>query len=280
MKKPLLTYKPFLLLALQLAAFWPVWRWYAVRASDSTDEMWSLVALATVLALSLRGQASARETNHTAAPGMTKALVAPTLLLLLYCATYGLLPPLVRAALAVTSLGLTLGFARFGRRFHPAVLGLMYLSLPVVPTLQFYGGYPLRMLVASVAAPLIRLGGFAVIQEGTCLNWGGQLIWIDAPCSGVRMLWTGLYLACTVASIYGLRSFKTLLVLGLALPAIILGNIFRAVALFYIEAGIIKMPGWAHEYTGMVAFLLVAAVIVATARLVGRERICGEPAST
>jgi exosortase/archaeosortase family protein len=234
--------------------------------------MWSLLALATILALSVRGRASVREANRTGSQAMSKALVAPTLVLLLYCATYSLFPPLARAALAVTSLGLTLSFMRFGGRFQAGVLGLMYLSLPLVPTLQFYGGYPLRMLVASVAAPLIRLGGFAVIQEGTCLKWGEQLIWIDAPCSGVRMLWTGLYLACTLACIYGLRSFKTLLVLALALPAIILGNIFRAVALFYIEAGIIRMPGWAHAYTGMVAFLIVAAVILATVQLIRRER--------
>jgi exosortase/archaeosortase family protein len=136
------------------------------------------------------------------------------------------------------ALWLTLGSLSFGRPFHMGMLGLMSLSLPLIPTLQFYGGYPLRVLVASVAAPLIRLGGFAVIQEGTCLNWDGQLIWIDAPCSGVRMLWTGLYLACTLAYLSRLGFFRTLLVLAFAFPAIILGNIFRAVALFYLEAGV------------------------------------------
>jgi exosortase/archaeosortase family protein len=158
----------------------------------------------------------------------------------------------------------------------------MYLSLPLIPTLQFYGGYPLRILVAGVAAPVLRLGGFSVIQEGTCLNWGGQLIWIDAPCSGVRMLWVGLYLACTLASLYGLRFFKTLLVLGLSFYAIIDGNIFRAVALFYLEAGIVEMPGWAHAYAGVVAFLIVAAGIVAAVHLIEREKqkLCGELSST
>ena len=269
-----------LLLALQLAAFWPVWRWYCARVTDSTDEMWGVLALTTVLVLSWRGRASVQETNERAAQEMKEALLPSTLLLLLYCAVYGLLPPLARAGLAVTSLGFTLSAVRFGRRFEPGRLGLMYLALPLVPTLQFYGGYPLRMLVAGVAAPLIRLNGFAVVQQGTCLNWGGQLIWIDAPCSGVRMLWTGLYLACTLACIYGLRCFKTLLVLALALPAIILGNIFRAVALFYIEAGIIKLPGWAHEYAGVVAFLIVAGVITAMVQLIRRERVCGELLST
>jgi exosortase/archaeosortase family protein len=249
-----------------------VWRWYVARVTDSTDEMWSLLALATVIVLALRERSSTHEMN--------KGMLLPTLMLILYSLTYKLFPPLARACVAATALGLTLSSVRFGRRLHPGILGLMYLSLPLVPTLQFYGGYPLRMLVASVAAPIIRLGGFAVVQEGTCLNWSGQLIWIDAPCSGVRMLWTGLYLAFTLACIYELRTFKTLLMLLLALPAIIMGNIFRAVALFYIEAGIVEMPGWAHEYAGLVSFIIVASIILAAVRLIRREKVCGELLST
>jgi exosortase/archaeosortase family protein len=261
-----------LIIALQLAAFWPVWRWYAARVTDSSDERWSLLALSTVVVLLLR-----RGAHVTQAKG---SLLLPTLFVLLYGATYIFLPPLARACVAMTALGLTLGLLRFGRPFHPRLLGLMYLSLPLIPTLQFYGGYPLRMLVASVAAPLIRLGGFVVIQEGTCLNWDGQLIWIDAPCSGVRMLWTGLYLACTLACLYRLSAVKTLLLAAPALAAIILGNIFRAVALFYLEAGIIEMPAWAHDYTGVVAFMLVAGSIVAAVNLLQRGKVCGELLST
>lgn len=207
-------------------------------------------------------------------------LLVPTLVLLLYAATYQFLPPLARAGLAITALGCTVSSLRFGRSFHMGVLGLMYLSLPLIQTLQFYDGYPLRVLVASVAAPLLRLGGFSVAREGTCLNWGGQLVWIDAPCSGVRMLWVGRYLACTLSSLYRLRFFKTLSVLAFAFLAIIFGNIFRVVALFYVEAGVVKMPGWAHDYTGVAAFLIVAVCIVAAVNWIRKERTCEELLST
>lgn len=123
-------------------------------------------------------------------------LLWPTLLILLYAATYAFLPPLLRALIAVTAIGCTLCSLRFGKSFDAGAFGLLYLSLPLIPSLQFYGGYPLRVLVACAAAPILRLGGFAVMRDGTCLNWSGQLIWIDAPCSGIRMLWVGLYLAC------------------------------------------------------------------------------------
>jgi hypothetical protein len=30
-------------------------------------------------------------------------------------------------------------------------------------------------------------------------------------------------------------------------------NVFRAVALFYIEAGVLDFPAWSHEYAGVIA---------------------------
>jgi exosortase/archaeosortase family protein len=263
--------RALLLVGAQVVAFWPVWRWYAVRVGDSSDERWGVLALATALLFVLTKKSSAHAVQHS--------LTLPSLITLLYVVTYPVFPPLARAGVAVTAIAVTVSIVRFGKLLHPGVLGLLWLSLPLVPSLQFYLGYPLRVLVASVAAPLLRLAGFAVIQEGTCLNWAGQLIWVDAPCSGVRMLWVGLYLTFTLVCLYRLRPFKTLILLIAALVAIIAGNVFRAVALFYLEAGIFPMPGWAHDYTGLVAFALVAAGIVAAVHLIRREKLWGEPLS-
>src|SRR5690606_31711754 len=112
-----------------------------------------------------------------------------------YAAGYHFLPPLVRAGLAALALGLALSRWRFGVWLHPGVTGLLLLSLPVVPTLQFYLGYPMRWLVAALASAMLRLAGYAVRPEGACLDWAGKLVALDAPCSGVRMLWAGLFLA-------------------------------------------------------------------------------------
>jgi exosortase/archaeosortase family protein len=261
------------IIALQLLAFWPVCRWYAARVTNSTDDMWSVLALITALFLLL-----CRKKEFT---GETKPdLLLPTLLLILYAATYPFSPPLVRAIVAMTAVGCTISLLRFGKAFHLGMLGLLYLSLPLIPTLQFYGGYPLRVFVANVSAPLLRLGGFSVIQDGACLNWDGQLIWIDAPCSGIRMLWVGLYLTCTLACLYRLRFSKTLLALAVAFVAIVFGNVFRSVALFYLEARIIEMPSWTHDFAGVVAFTIVAASIVAAIHRIRKEKTCGAQLST
>jgi exosortase/archaeosortase family protein len=263
--------RALVVLVVQLVAFWPVWRWYALRVSDSTDQKWGLLAIATALFFVFwKGATQTVE----------RSLTLPSLVILLYAATYSVFPPLARAGIAFTAMGITLSLLRFGKPFHPSVLGLSWLSLPLIPSLQFYGGYPLRLFVAAMTAPILRLGGLAVVQEGTCLNWAGKIIWIDAPCSGIRMLWAGLYLAFALVCIYELRFVKSLALLMVAVLVIIAGNIFRAVALFYFESGVFPMPAWAHDYAGMVAFALVAGGIVAAVHFIRRDKICNELLST
>lgn len=261
-----------LALAALLPALWPVWQWYAARVVGSADGKWGLLAAASAAALLWRKRVSG-------GAGCAK-LWLPALFLLLYAATYAFLPPLARAGLAFTAVGLALSALVLGRRCHAGLLGLLYLSLPVIPSLQFYGGYPLRVFVATVTAPLLRLAGFNVVQEGTCLNWGGQLIWVDAPCSGVRMLWVGLFLVCLLAAVYDLRPLRTLYSLAAAFAVIVLGNVFRAVALFYLEAKVLEMPAWSHDYVGLVAFVVVAAgIVMIVRRLKEGEKLCARPLS-
>ncbi|HWT00764.1 MAG TPA: archaeosortase/exosortase family protein [Pyrinomonadaceae bacterium] len=262
-----------LALAALFLALWPVWQWYAARVVGSADGKWGLLAAASAAALLWR--------KRTLVGGAADAkLWLPALFLLLYAATYAFLPPLARAALAFTAVGLALSALVLGRRCHAGLLGLLYLALPVIPSLQFYGGYPLRVFVATVTAPLLRLAGFSVVREGTCLDWGGQLIWIDAPCSGVRMLWVGLFLVCLLAAVYDLRPLRTLYGLAAACVVIVLGNVFRAVALFYVEAKVVLMPAWSHDYVGVVAFAVVAAgIVMIVRRLREGEKLCARPLS-
>jgi exosortase/archaeosortase family protein len=264
--------KVALVLVAQFLALWPVWQWYGARVLGSADGKWGLLAVASAAVLLWRKRVSSDRTNLS--------LWLPALFLLLYAAGYALLPPLARAALAFTAVGLTLSTLSLGRRCHAGLLGLLYLSLPVIPSLQFYGGYPLRVFVAAVTAPVLRLAGFNVVREGTCLNWGGRLIWIDAPCSGVRMLWVGLFLVCVLAAVYDLRPLRTLYGAAAAFVVIVFGNVFRAVALFYLEAKVVEMPVWSHDYVGVVAFAVVAAgIVIIVRRLREGEKLCAQPLS-
>ena len=261
-----------LILGLQLIAFWEVWRWYVTRAAYSWEQPWGLLALFAALVFLL--------VSRKPLPREEPSLLIPALLVVVYIATYSVFPPLARATLAFTVLGVTASSLRFGRSFHPGLFGLLYLSLPALPTLQFFGGYPLRVVIAEVTAPILRIGGFAVVPEGTCLNWAGQLIWIDAPCSGIKMLWVGMFLTFVLLCVYELPVLKSALMVLLTFVVVIAANVFRAVALFYLEAGVLNMPSWGHEYAGVIAFVLEAAGIVSILFMLQRRNVCDAAVSS
>jgi exosortase/archaeosortase family protein len=251
----------WILLAVQMAAYAPVWKWYILRMVDGSDEPWGLAAFATAIAL-LRFNGA----RCFAAP---PRLVVPSLLILAYAACYPFLPRLMQAAVAIMALGCTLSEMSMRARIHVPTAGLLLLSLPLVSSFQFYLGYPLRVISGAVAVPLLQLSGLAVVREGTCLKWGNELVSIDAPCSGVRMLWAVLFVTFAVASHFGLNTWRTIAALWIGLLAVLLGNGLRAASLFYSEASIIPMPAWCHEAVGITVFCSVTLVIIRVCATLG-----------
>jgi len=241
-------------LLLQLVAFWPVWRWYVSRLLDSSDEPWGLLALVTALLfIGLRG----KEVKIS-----SRQMIVSSVFLFVYLVTFKALPPLGRAFLAVMSIASILSPSRFGRSVHIGIIGLLLLSLPIIASLQFYLGYPVRFVTAIIASKLITLTGYYTTAAGTCLSWAGEIISIDAPCAGIRMLWTGLYLNFTLACFNGLNTIRTWLTYSLSMLIIFTGNVMRVTALFYMETGILHGPPWIHNGIGLVAFTAVTLAIV------------------
>lgn len=261
---------PLALLGLMTAAFWPVWSWCVRRMGDTPEDRWGVLPLAT--ALVFLGRSPKRELRGG-------SLILPALVTVFYAATYAFVPPLARGVVAIVALGFVLS-AYTGVVFHTGLFGLLTLSLPLIPSLQFYAGYPLRSLVAHLAAPLIQLSGFAVIREGTCLNWAGQIIWIDAPCSGVKMIWAGFYLCFSLSCFHGLNSSRTFVAGFACLLAVIVGNVLRSVALFYLESGAVQGVPWMHEGVGVVGFAMAAFLAFVSVSVLRRMRPCVPCTST
>ncbi|HYE74429.1 MAG TPA: archaeosortase/exosortase family protein, partial [Blastocatellia bacterium] len=202
------------------------------------------------------------------------SLFIPTILTLLYALSFATLPPIFRAAIAITALGYTMIVYCAQRKFTPGLGGLLLLALPVTASLQFYLGYPMRVFVGLLASPMLNLAGFAVVREGACLKWGDQLIVIDAPCSGVRMMWAALFLTFTLAALNQFGWLKSGLAVLLSFIAVLLGNTLRAAALFYLEAGIIHLPAWAHDAAGVIVFLVLAVGLVIVNKELQRVKLC------
>lgn len=252
------------LLLLQVAAFWPVWAWYAARLGDGSDE--PAGALGLLLAVAAWARLPERGPGEPA-----PSLALPALATLAYGLAFPFAPPLVRAALALVALALLAVPARRGASLA-AFAGLLLLSLPVIPTLQFYLGHPLRVASAGLASALLGLSGLPVAVDGTCLRVGAELVAVDAPCSGVRMLWGGQLLAFLLAAQLGLGAARTAAVAGAALLAVLVANGARAAALFLPEVARVGLPDALHAGTGVVCFGLAAAAIVRLALLLERRR--------
>ncbi len=250
-----------------LLALWPVWHWYALRMIESTPERGEIVALVTALLFIRR----TRVRNEERVGNLP---VLPTALLVLYGISFHLVPPLIRAILGFTALG-SLWSSRFlGRRFHPGLWGLLMLSLPVLSSLQFYFGYPLRVACGAITAPLLQLAGYPVVRQGTCLEWNGSLLAIDAPCSGIRMLWVGMYLGLTLACLRGMTAVRTAAVCGSVLAIVLAGNAFRAAGLFFSEAVVAPLPSWTHGGIGVATFLFIGLAIAGVVQRMTGEKRC------
>lgn len=251
------------LLIFQICAFWPVWSWYGRRVMDPCDSVWCVVPL--IAALFWLGSQKPKQVEN-------KSLFWPTILTSLYAFAVPFTPPLIRASLAVVALSVSLSLMVYGQTFHCSLTGLLLLALPVIPTAQFYFGYPLRATVASMAVPILNGAGFNVARQGTCLAWGKRLVSVDAPCSGVSMLWAGAFLAFTLA-LFNDLDFKGTVKLGaFAFVTILAGNVLRTSSLFIVENGGLAGTPWVHEGIGLVIFALAAAFVALMTRyLVGEK---------
>jgi exosortase/archaeosortase family protein len=240
----------------------PLLPWYLQEMARESETRWALVALATAVVLLWRTKP---------APPLRWPLVLPVLLLPLYIAGLVFLPPLASASLGVTLLAAFASASRLGTRMHPALGGLLLLALPVLPALHTHVGYPLRLLMSILVTPLLHAAGSEVVRDGTLLRWNGQVLAVDAACSGVKKLWTGLYLVCTLAWFRRLEPGRTCLAAAAAVLAVVAGNTLRVAALFYLETRVRAYPWWLHDGVGAAAFALTAALIYAAVHALTRR---------
>ncbi|MCE4067848.1 MULTISPECIES: exosortase Q [Pseudomonas] len=249
-------------LALAALAAWPSWLWAVRRLGDGSDDPLGIIALAALGLLFWRDRSSLR-----AQPRLIWLALAVGLLLVATL-SQSLLPPLLRGLASVLALLLVILSLRSPDQPWLSWLGLGFLSLPLLSSLQFFVGYPLRVITAEVSTWLLRLGPWAVERQGSALLVDGQWIMVDAPCSGIQMAWVGYFTACALAA--WLRLPDRLLLRRLPLVGVLVlgGNILRNTLLVWGESRASGFPGWAHEGVGLLVFAVVCGVIL---RVIGRR---------
>ncbi len=256
----LATLPPLAWLALQAAALWPHWRWAAARVADGSDDPLGLAALAVLLLAVAR---MAPQLQYAPRPGWLAAALAGTLLA---TAAAFAAPPLFGALLAALALAAGLrAFMPAGAALLP-LAGLAVLALPVVSSLQFYAGFPLRVLTAEASTQLLQLLGLAAQRSGTAMLVEGRLIIVDAPCSGVQMVWMAYFCACAVAALGRIGDAAWLRRLPWVGVLVLCGNVLRNSVLVALEAQRDAVPEALHQGVGVVVLALVCAAVVLVMR--------------
>lgn len=243
-----------------LAALWPHWIYIARRMVDGSDEPWGVLALATVIVLIVRDRAQLTMPARA-------ALLASAALALAAAVAHLMLPNLAAAAIAMLALGVFLVHA-LPRRPSSSLIVMLLLALPIIASLQFYLGYPLRLFTAEASTRLLGLMSFDATAAGASIVYQGTTVLIDAPCAGIGMLWVGSYTAALLSYLNRADVARTMLNAAAAGALVLAANVLRNTVLFFPEAGLVRWPAWSHEVVGLGAFAcaIVPLVLLALRR--------------
>jgi exosortase/archaeosortase family protein len=250
---------PWAWLALHAAALWTHWRWAAARLGDGSDDPLGVAALVAlvlgVARLAPKLRSDPRPAWLASALALSVAATASTFVA----------PPLLGALLA--ALALTCGL----RAFMPAnqawlpLAGLALLALPLVSSLQFYAGDPLRLLTAQLSTWVLQMFGLTAERIGSAMQVEGRLIVVDAPCSGVQMVWMAYFCACAVATFADIGDRRFVRKLPWIGVLVLAGNVVRNSILVVLEArgGAAE---WLHQGIGMVVLAVVCLAVAIIVR--------------
>ena len=255
---------PLLAFAAVAAACWSAWIELAARLDGAATALPLLLVTAALAWPAI-----------TCAPPRRVALAPLAGLMMAYVIAVLVAPPIFSIAPAFVAICRVLHGCGQDGAPRASFYGLVLLALPVLPTLEFYTAYPVRLAAIEASAALLRMNGIAVSVEGLALRFGTALIQFDAPCSGVRMLWTCWFLASALAYLHRFCVARYALALVVATLFAVAGNIVRATSLFYVEADILENAdaAWLHDAVGLAAFAMTALLLLVAIRPRARELV-------
>jgi exosortase/archaeosortase family protein len=250
---------PWIWPLIAVAASWPSLWWSLWRFQDRSDDPLGIVAWCALL-FALHGSRA-----RFAHPPRIGRLAAAALVSLAASAGSTIaaasMPDLARAGLA--TIAFLLALAAIVDDDEPLVpyTGFAILTLPLLSSLQFYAGFPLRVVTAEASRWLLAAAGESVARDGSALTVDGHLVLVDAPCSGIQMAWVCYFTACFSAWLFRTANGAALKRMSLVGMLILGGNVVRNTILVGLEAhgGVDEA---AHAAIGLAVVALVAAAIV------------------
>ena len=251
---------------------WSFWRWWLRRLAEPIDAdvaAWAAFVLFVFALWRRAGNAAWRR------PLPAWKWWSAAAFLLAYHVLDGILPPTASGVFAVLAGVPLLLPEEEGRGPVPLPLvALALLGLPSAMIVDFFIGFPLRVVATHLSAWLLGAAGWEVAVEGVGLSLGGVAVWVDAPCAGVRMLGAGLVLAFALAQVFRLGVGRTVALAVLAGTSVVAANVARVTALTVCEVNAFHLSPAAHAALGCLSLFFGAAACAFAAYLLadGRRR--------
>jgi exosortase/archaeosortase family protein len=144
----------------------------------------------------------------------------------------GLRLNLAFAAMALLALGITTAVGGRGRLAALAVpILVLYVAVPLIPIFEATLTFPMRRLSALLASFLLSIGPVPVGLKGTEIYYGDLTVSVTSACDGLTLLQNLAWIAWWTVLMRH-RGFFNRLAHGLiAVPAVLLSNTLRIVAL-------------------------------------------------
>jgi len=149
----------------------------------------------------------------------------------------------------------------------PLILFAMLIPLPE----QFYTQltFPLQLKVSQASEMIIRMFGITIFREGNVMHIPGKSFEVVEACSGLRSVITLMTLSVIMGYFMLTKTSTRLLLFAGSIPAAILVNIFRIVAMviLYHFFQVDLTEGTLHTASGLAVFVVAFFILLILQRV-------------
>jgi exosortase len=170
----------------------------------------------------------------------------------------------MRSSLVVLIFGLSriiLGREEFRKCLFPLAFLLFMVPIPYI--LYDAIAFPLKMIASWFGEHSLMLIGVPVFREGNIIHLPNIQLEVADACSGIRSLMSLMALASVVAYFMGTGAIKGVALVASAVPISVVTNSMRILitGILSYRFGQKAAEGFFHEFSGLVIFIVGAALI-------------------